>query len=88
MAAQRNRVVVQRQNAGFALAPCEIAVLLVIADPHHHAQDAHMDVLVLAQCAKRRLDAKILDFVHAVLDVIGHLHLIHFELRLRPLQFR
>ena len=85
--AQRNRIVVQRQNAGFALAPAEIAVLHVIADSYHHSQDANVNVRVFAQCPVSGLSTEVLDFVHAVLDVIRRLHLIHFELRLGPVQF-
>ena len=88
LVAQRDQVIVQRQNIGFTLAPSEITVLLVVADAHHHSQYANVNVLVFAQSAERSLRADILDFVHAILDVIRRLHLIHFELRLRPVQFR
>src|SRR5439155_20867419 len=42
LVAQRDRIVVQRQNTGLALASAEVAVLFVIPDAHYHSQDAHV----------------------------------------------
>jgi len=47
-------------------------------------RNANVNVLVFAQCPVGRLAPKSLDFVHAVLDVVRSLHLIHFELMPGP----
>ncbi len=58
-----------------------MTVLFVIADAYHDPQDPEAQVLVIAQRAKSRLQANILDIAHAIFDEIRRLHLIHFELR-------
>jgi len=80
LAAEGDGIVVERQNAGFALAAAEIAVLLVIADANDDAQNADVNVLIFADGAESRFRAEVVHFVDAILDVIGRLNLIHFQL--------
>ena len=46
-----------------------------------------MNVLIFAQGAKGGFRAEVVDFVHAVFDVVRRLHLIHLELGFRTIEF-
>src|SRR5438477_4669217 len=87
LVAQRDRIVVQRQQGIVADALPEIAVLVVIAKPHHHAQDAHVNFLIFARRAKSRLSDEVGHVADAVFDVIGSLQVLHFQLPFGSLEF-
>src|SRR5579859_2607 len=85
---QRNGVIIQRQNRRPAHSLVEEAVLLVLPNPHHHAQHAQMLPLRIQQRAKRRLRIVIVHILHAVFDVIRRLHPVHLQSVFRSVQLR
>ena len=85
---QGNRIIVEWKK-GIAADPLpEIAVLFVIAEPHHHAEQAHVDFLILARSAEGGFRNEIFHIAHAVFEIVRRPQLIHFQLRLGAFHFR
>jgi hypothetical protein len=86
--AKRDGVIVKGENSEFPFAARVEAILFVITDAHDDAQDAIMAVLAFAERAESSFGGKIVHIVDPILDEIGPLDLVHFELRFRTVELR
>ena len=85
--AERDGIIVERKNRGFAFAARVEAVLFVITDAHDGAQNAIVAVLAFAERAESSFGGEVVHIVDAIFDEIGRLDLVHLELRLRTVKF-
>ena len=74
---KRDRIIIERQNIGFAHPLAVVAVLFVVANADHHSEYAESYALTLVESAEGRLSIVVVDVVDAVLDVIRGLDLLN-----------
>src|ERR1035438_2963394 len=86
LVSQRQRVIVKRHKTKRTLTLSEIAVLLVIANANHYAQDPEPRLDVPAQSAEGRFSRILIRIDDPVFDVVGCRYLIQLQLRLGSLQ--
>ena len=88
LVAKRGWVIVDGNIVEGAFALSKVAVLFVVADADHDAQDTHARAHIGAQGAEGSVGSILVDVEDSVLDVIGCGHRVHFEFRFRTLQLR
>ena len=83
--AKSEYIVIRCDQVGGPLARAEVAVLFVIPESDHDAQQACLHALLGAYRTEGGARFELVDGAHAVFDVVGRGQAIHLELVLRAL---